>query len=116
LINLYQLQNDKDKAIKEGLALVSLCSSDGWNWDINRFVGDICAENGQWDLAAIQYNLALQGINKQILIQAQRLSTLYESGNAFKSDHFISWEDEAFKFQKDNIDELEKLLKEANSR
>lgn len=115
LINLYQLQDKKDKAEKLALELVSICSPDGWYWNINRYVGDICAKNDRWDLAAEQYELVLKSVRKSVAYQVQRLQTLYEAGYMIKPDDFISWEDQAFKSQEANIVKLEELLKEARS-
>jgi len=115
LINLYQLQGEQEKAVTTGLALVLLCSPDGWYWNINRHVGDICAKNDQWVVAAEQYELALQGVRNLVEVQAQRLQALYEAGYMMKPDGFISWEDQALESQEANIVKLEELLEEARS-
>jgi len=112
LISLYQLQDKKDKAEKLALELVSICSPDGWYWNINRYVGDIHAANGQWSMAAMQYDLALQGLQKLVAKQAQRQEALYQAGYVMKPGDFISWKDQALKFQEANIVKLEELLKE----
>jgi hypothetical protein len=104
-----------EKVVTTGMELVSICSSDGWYWNINQHIGDICAKKGRWDIAAEQYDLALQGIRKKIGEQTQRLEALFVEGCMMKPDNFISWEDQALKPQESYIRKLEDLLEEARS-
>lgn len=66
LMNLYQSQGKKAKAIATGLALASSCSPDGWHLNINRTVGDFLATNSRWAEAEKQYQLALKGYRKVV--------------------------------------------------
>ena len=64
LINLYQLHGKKVKALDLSLKLASNISPDGWHWNINRHVVDICIQKGEWNSAAEQYELSMKGIRR----------------------------------------------------
>ena len=104
-----------EKAIDLSLKLASECSPDGWYWNINRFVGDICAQNGEWNLVAEQYDLSLKGIRRIVDHQSARMNVLYEQGYMIKPNGFVSWEDEALKSHTATIIEIEDLLMQSRS-
>ena len=113
LIELYQFENQNEKAMQLSLDLAASCSPDGWYWIFNRYAGNICSQNGEFSLAAEQYELALKGIKKTIEIKSERLSLLYEHGNMIKRSDFVSWDEAALKPFAAIIDEIEGLLNQA---
>ncbi|HEX9902267.1 MAG TPA: hypothetical protein VGB72_05345 [Acidobacteriota bacterium] len=62
LINLYEKRNVRDKVREKAGKLVSACSPDGWNWEINSRVGDVYARIGIFDQARQQYQFAQNGL------------------------------------------------------
>lgn len=116
LINLYQLENQNDKALQLAFDLSSGCSPDGWYWNINHFVGNVYLDNGEFNLAAEQYALSLQGINRIIEVQTVRKQKLHEQGYMIKPADFISWEEEAKSSYVNIIHNLENLHAQASSK
>lgn len=62
LIDLYEQRNVTDKLGENAESLVSAYSPDGWNWEINKRIGDVYARLGIYDLARKQYQLAQIGV------------------------------------------------------
>jgi len=114
LMELYQSQGQKDEAIATGLALASICSPDGWHWDINRQVGDLCAKNDHWAEAEKQYQLALEGCRKVIEDFISRKEAFGEPPPAGS----VSWRQQILEVWSIGawLTELENLLREAQAK
>jgi len=115
LINLYQQVGENEKAISLSLKLASECSPDGWYWKINRFIGDICSENSEWNLAAEQYDLSLKGIRRFVESKSVEMKILHEDGYLVKPIDFVSWKNEAMKPFASTIDQIEDLVDQSRS-
>ena len=115
LINLYQQVGENEKAILLSLKLASECSPDGWYWKINRFIGDICSENSEWNLAAEQYDLSLKGIRRFVESKSVEMKILHEDGYLVKPIDFVSWKNEAMKPFASTIDQIEDLVDQSRS-
>ena len=92
LMNPYEATRQNDKAVATGLALAGACSRDGWYWNVNRRVGDVCKRNNRLTEAEKQYQLALQGCRRFITNRIARKKVLDELGFIVKSPNFVSWE------------------------
>lgn len=112
---MYIMQKRNDEVINLVKRFVTNCSSDGWYWNINHYVGDIFSQNNEWNLTSDQYNLSLLGIRRIIKDQASRKDTLFKLGNMIKPNNFVSWEDESLKFYSSTIDKTTELLRIARS-
>ena len=114
LMDLYQSQGEKAKAVTTGLALASNCSPDGWHWDINRRVGDLCAKNDRWAEAEKQYQLASKGCRKVIEDFISRKEALREP----PPPGSVSWRQQILEVWSigTELTKLENLARDAQAR
>jgi hypothetical protein len=112
---LYKSENQNDKALQLAFNLNSSCNPDGWYWNINHYVGNICTDNGEYSLAAEQFALSSNGISKIADVQADRMQNMHEQGYMTKPVNFNNWLEETRKSYITKIQELENLQDQAKS-
>ena len=116
LINLYLLENDNDKVFAIVKYLSSSISSDGWYWNINKFLCNLFLSKGEYDLALEQYELAKNGLNNISETLSIRLNKLYLGNNIAKPTYFKSWDDQAKQYVSPFVKELDKVIIETKSK
>ena len=115
LVELYSKQKNISKVLELAARISNDCSSDGWNWNINKCLGDIYAKNNLIEEAIKEYDLSIHGIIENSKHLANRMKVLFEEGYLVKSKDFINWDEEAIKSQSNRISDIQYLKDQISS-